>query len=477
MRAQALILLAALGCKGQEEAVKAAPAAPPAAEKPAATSDAAPVAGRVSDGDRKGAEALLAAWLAAQNAGDFAGYEKRYAADFTGIRRSGVKVRRFDRAGWMEDRRRMFEKPMVVTAEGVVVTEHGGKVQLFFTQGFEQGTYKDAGRKWMALARSGGALMIAREEMLDSTLIARQSAALTADKAGPDARALGPGDVELGWSNERDRLYLAPIVEGRLILGRASGAIGTGPITDVAHTFDAAGGSLGGITARRAVDEKSLPPPLATRLGKTVQVLDGDLQPLCHARIASYRLEVMDWADDGAEDPPAAARALLDESPLVVAELDGAACPKGGAYGRDVDLPPLAAPGSPDQGGVEKALDGLREPDSLLTVAGVSGDSNRAVAAASGHTEDSCETQEEYRVELFLLTRKGTRWKASPLGKYEYEDEVALGVDADGDGQLEVYTERGVDLGGSRDFWHHDLRMFWPAGLGCDGCEGPECGG
>src|SRR5262249_27020631 len=52
--------------------------------------------------------ALVDAWLAAQNRGDFAAYEKLYAQKFTGVRRSGTRTVSLDRAGWMRDRKRMF---------------------------------------------------------------------------------------------------------------------------------------------------------------------------------------------------------------------------------------------------------------------------------------------------------------------------------------------------------------------------------
>src|SRR5687768_16879105 len=50
---------------------------------------------------------LLADWLAAQNGGDFAAYSKLYDARFQGVRRSGKKTVKLDRAGWIADRERM----------------------------------------------------------------------------------------------------------------------------------------------------------------------------------------------------------------------------------------------------------------------------------------------------------------------------------------------------------------------------------
>jgi hypothetical protein len=72
------------------------------AERPAPTK---PGATKPLESD---ARALLASWEAAQNAGDFAAYERLYAKRFTGVKRSGPRTRSFARAGWLEDRKRMF---------------------------------------------------------------------------------------------------------------------------------------------------------------------------------------------------------------------------------------------------------------------------------------------------------------------------------------------------------------------------------
>jgi len=484
MRVACALLLAATACKGDADQKAAAPppaaardAAPaPVSKKPPAEKPAA--ADAPNQADEKGAQDLLTAWLAAQNGGDFAGYQKLYADRFTGVRRSGAKVRRFDRAGWMADRRRMFEKPMVVATDAVSVMAHGAQTHLFFTQSFEQGSYKDTGRKWMALERTSAGMRIVREEMLDSTLIAKQEKELTAAKAAPAAAAVG--DVQLGWAGKRDKLYLAPIDgDGDLVLGRASGSIGTGDIAVGEHTTDAASGAIGGVSATRAVDVASLPPALAGRMGKTVQILDGDLGPICHAKVSGYSLEVTDWAPQGADDAHAAAAALMAGSPVVVAKLQMSGCPKGGVFARDVDLPALPEVGSLDDAAeakIRKAVGTAGGADDL-TVIGVAGDPDRAIVAATGHTEDSCETQEEYRMKLFLVTRSGKSWRAEPYGDYSYEDSLVVAVDADGDGTTDVFTTRGSHRGpGTSDFWENDVRVFWPPGLGCDGCEGDECG-
>lgn len=123
----------------------------------------------VADADVR---ALVDAWLQAQNAGDFAAYERLYAARFTGIRRSGPRERRFSRAGWMTDRQAMFRSAMQVAARELTVDASTGVATVRFTQEFTQGAYHDLGRKEIVLVRNGSTLQIAREEMLESALSA-----------------------------------------------------------------------------------------------------------------------------------------------------------------------------------------------------------------------------------------------------------------------------------------------------------------
>lgn len=160
------------------EPTTAATDAGPTPRADAAVAHAAPPV-TVPDADVR---ALLDEWLRAQNAGDFAAYERVYASRFTGIRRSGPRVRRFDRAGWVADRQAMFRAAMQVAARDVVIDAASGVATVRLTQEFTQGAFHDVGRKEMVLVRSGSTLQIAREEMLDSTLVA------TTDGVAPPAQ-------------------------------------------------------------------------------------------------------------------------------------------------------------------------------------------------------------------------------------------------------------------------------------------------
>ncbi len=113
----------------------------------------------------------LAAWGRAQNSGDFAAYQALFADKFEGVRRSGPRVRRFDRAGWMTDRKRMFDKPMEVSTSTPTFGLHGAVATLDFEQTFKQGTYKDVGAKRVVMVADASGIKIAREEMLASNLV------------------------------------------------------------------------------------------------------------------------------------------------------------------------------------------------------------------------------------------------------------------------------------------------------------------
>ena len=112
--------------------------------------------------------AIVTQWLAAQNAGVFADYEKLYAERFNGVKRVGAVARTYNRAGWLDDRRRMFGALMQVTATDIVITVDAGSAVVRLTQTFAQKAFKDSGSKELLIVDSRQGLKIAREEMLQS---------------------------------------------------------------------------------------------------------------------------------------------------------------------------------------------------------------------------------------------------------------------------------------------------------------------
>lgn len=164
MRLWLILLLFLTGaCK------RSAPAPTPAAPTPPAEVRAEPA---LSEAEVR---ALLDRWLAAQNQGRFDQYQALYASRFYGVRRSGSRTVRLDRAGWMRDRERMFSKPMQVEVAELTVQPGSTSAQVHFTQTWASGTYRDVGPKVMVIVREAGGLRIAREELLRSERLVRSA--------------------------------------------------------------------------------------------------------------------------------------------------------------------------------------------------------------------------------------------------------------------------------------------------------------
>ena len=156
--AVALVVLSGLsfGCKSADEAKQKADSpqkapAPGAAKKPADghPGSAKPDRSRPAiEPIAKGAvKALMDRWLTAQNDGDFTTYEELYAARLEGVRRSGEKVVRLDRAGWVKERKRMFKRKMVVELSDLEIDVFTRSAIATFTQRWASGKYEDIGPK------------------------------------------------------------------------------------------------------------------------------------------------------------------------------------------------------------------------------------------------------------------------------------------------------------------------------------------
>lgn len=114
------------------------------------------------------ARALLDRWLQAQNEGRFDEYQTLYGEGFEGVRRSGNRTAHFDRAGWLQDRKRMFEKPMTVVAENVHIYASARAGRIVFTQRWSSGHYTDTGPKQLVLRHGPDGFRIDREELFAS---------------------------------------------------------------------------------------------------------------------------------------------------------------------------------------------------------------------------------------------------------------------------------------------------------------------
>lgn len=159
--------LAIAGCGGKKKddagtGTASAPGKVDAAAAEAALPPPTPV-------DEAAVRKVIDAWLAAQNSKDFAAYDALYAAKMEGVKRVGARTKRFDRAGWMVDRKKMFDgKPMTVGARDVTVGGSSVAPTVELVQTFAQGRFSDEGPKRFVLARSPTGFQIAREEMVAS---------------------------------------------------------------------------------------------------------------------------------------------------------------------------------------------------------------------------------------------------------------------------------------------------------------------
>jgi hypothetical protein len=256
--------------------------------------------------------AFIDRWLSVQNGGDFTAYQSLYAARFTGVRRSGPRVVRFDRPGWMKDRQRMFAKKMTVAAEGTAIAASSQSARVTFVQSFAQGNWRDEGDKQIVLVREGGVLKIAQEEMLSSRVGAH---------AAPDATAATPRE-QFAWT-----------VDGNIVLDDAPGEVGRGKIEMHEGPIT---------TVVRAVDSKRLPPEIMAWKGRAVTAfnLDGDR---CDAKVTGFQLigkvtphfgTVEEWRNQSPARVAADAWQLADK--VLVGVLEGC---DGAAWARAASLP------------------------------------------------------------------------------------------------------------------------------------------
>lgn len=219
----------------------------------------APMATEVRSVEEASVRGFVEEWLAAQNERDFARYETLYAERFEGVKRSGPRSYRLVREGWLEDRRRMFARPMQVEAGELRIARAAGSAVVRFEQRFASPTYRDVGEKQLVLVPTAAGLRIAREEMLDSTIVTASSA----KGATEDVFLITLGDPRL------------------VVLGAADARIGIGPPRVVSRT--------GPMTVLREVAKGGLPSAIAAYEGQRVALV-AESGPRCLARLGKVRL-------------------------------------------------------------------------------------------------------------------------------------------------------------------------------------------
>ncbi|HJZ86643.1 MAG TPA: nuclear transport factor 2 family protein [Polyangia bacterium] len=385
------------------------------------------------------ARALVERWLSSQNGGDFVAYQALYATRFTGVRRSGARIVHLDRAGWMRDRGRMFSKKMVVAAEGVEIAAAPAMVRVTLTQKWESGSYKDVGKKELILVREGEAWKIAREEMLDSRMVASAGAAAGAAAAGA--------------ATARDRFAFV-VADGVVLDSAPRKEWERGPPELLSDGFP--------MVVARSVDASRLPSALTSWRGRTLRLLSAGGKS-CEAAVTGFRLigrqvphfgQREQW--QGKAKPLVAAEAWDQSDHVLVATL-APGCT--GTWARAAELPaPALADATPAEGALRAAA--LRELRRLPAYAAIqksfreenpkgtweqAADSPRVdvlVMRARGKTLVSVSARAGagcggFEGELFAVW-EATGEKLSLRGTADGYLVPAAAVDLDGDGTLEI---------------------------------------
>ena len=150
----------------------------PADSKPASSLRTLPAADAVGPTPRtpaaenplsiEAASKLIAKWVEVQNKQSITDYETLYAERFHGVKRAGQITTRFDRKGWLRDRKAMFTRPFRVSIEGLSVRVVAETVVADFEQSFQSQHYADKGPKQLVMVVEASELKIAREELFRS---------------------------------------------------------------------------------------------------------------------------------------------------------------------------------------------------------------------------------------------------------------------------------------------------------------------
>jgi len=312
-----LILLASAcgNCEEDPATLPPEPSAEAEGEAQAETApelDAAPIEAPEDGLDKERARALLEAWLAAQNAGDYEAYTALYSERFEGVKRSGERTYRYGRERWLDDRRRMFRRPMQVSAEDVRISSASEAAVIFFEQHWSAATYSDVGPKQLVLVEDEGALLIGREEMLASHILGH-------GEAGPPDLASFMLVVDAGGPHV---LLTAEVDEGA----------GRGALTLASRGDPAA--------ATRAMDPATLDASIRALIGAGIEVF-GTEGATCTAIVGAPRIvhrvvphfgTVQHWDGEFGDPPRTGAQIAVDVWELgavgsfVAAPIEGEGC-------------------------------------------------------------------------------------------------------------------------------------------------------
>ena len=167
--------------------------------------------------DESRLRSALQRWADVQNAGDFEAYQTLYANGFRGIKRVGNRKAELNHQSWIQDRARMFRRPVHVKIDDVriVSTAQAGS-EVVFKQTWSSGGFQDIGTKRIVFASESNELRITFEEMLDSTITRAQQpllhAAVQRAEQDPDHNV---------YQEVRDLMRAAGTEQDREVLVRA----------------------------------------------------------------------------------------------------------------------------------------------------------------------------------------------------------------------------------------------------------------
>lgn len=356
--ASSLLLVLASSCSSGAQPSQPAAATTPPEPQVAPAPRAAPAPPVTPSIDETEARALLDAWARAQNEGEFVAYAALYASRFEGSKRAGPRLRTYTREGWLADRRRMFARPMRVVLSDVRLARSATAVLVTFVQRWSSATYEDVGTKTMLLVREGDALRIAREEMLDSSIVSERAAA----------------------AGLRDPLALAPVIDA----GGLHVVLSTGVDPGWAAGAPRLVADVPPMVATRSLVDERVPEPLRLLRGRRLQ-LHGTTGPTCTATIdALHEMRrvwphfgtVQHWNgfDTGVAQPRDVIAqelwAMGEGAELLVGTIQTRGDCEGSLWARAIDAPAptVLVEVAPDPAHAEEALRQLRASDAYRTL-------------------------------------------------------------------------------------------------------------
>lgn len=291
---------------------------------------------------------------------------------------------------------------------------------------------------------------------------ARKAAAASAP-AGGSADSFG-----FDLASSVDAMRLAKIEGTTVWLGMSSRKFPATAPREVDSVLDAAAGAPGA-----GVVDDELPPgdPLRAVEGVAVNVLDASFEVMCEGRLHAPRLRYASFVEP-AQSGELAAALIAEGSPVILATLTA---PCTGAYVSGLHATALAALDGRGDVIPDAALEELHTWNEADDVYGsitqlVTGD--RGFLHVQIDMSDRCDRSESHSWALYRASRSAAGWSYEQVAEGNGNDSLDRLTDLDGDGQLDLLTERGAFAGASFQLWKPDLRLFWPPGLGCDGYDG-----